>query len=175
MFNLLNFAAYQLAWFAVVIGAAREMAWAGALVALLVVIVHLAFRREAVEFRLIGAALLLGLLVDGALALSGQVRFADAWPQNLAPYWMSSLWIAFATTLNHSLRWLMRRPAVAAAGGAIGGPLAYLAGAKLGALSFVSAATALPLIGILWALAMCALSLVVVRAATLPARGRLPA
>ena len=88
---------------------------------------------------------------------------------------MVSLWIVFATTLNHSLRWLMRRPVAAALAGAAGGPLAYLAGAKLGALTLTTPATTLPLIALLWTPAMIALSMMVMRAALIPAAGRMPA
>ncbi len=76
---------------------------------------------------------------------------------------MLSLWAAFATTLNHSLRWVMHRPLVATLLGAIGGPLAYLAGAKLGALHLPSLQTALPLIGVAWGIATLALSLIAMR------------
>ena len=62
-------------------------------------------------------------------------RFASGvWAQGWAPYWMVALWGAFATTLNHSLRWLTRRPVFAALFGAVGGPIAYSAGVQLGAL-----------------------------------------
>jgi len=175
MFNLFNFIAYQLAWFAVILAAANGVALAGAAVALLVAAAHLALRREALDFKLILFAAGVGLLVDSTLVLTGQVRFASAWPAGMAPYWMLSLWVAFATTLNHSLRWLVHRPSMAALGGALGGPLAYLAGAKLDALSLVSPATALPMIAVLWMLAMLSFSLFVLRAAPIPLSGKLPA
>jgi len=173
VYNLCNFVAYQLAWFAVVFGAAQGYAWAGALAALAVAAVHLALRRDLLELKLMGLAAGIGLLVDSTLAMTGQVIFASAWPPDLAPYWMLSLWVAFATTLNHSLRWLMHRPVAAAVAGALGGPLAYLAGARLGALTLVTPAITLAIIALLWTVAMVAMSMVVMRAAPLPARGRL--
>jgi hypothetical protein len=174
LFNAWNFAAYQVAWFAVLIGAANGHGLAGAGVALFVTVAHVWMRRDVVEIKLVGAALLLGVLVDGALAMSGQVRFSDAWPSGFAPYWMLALWMAFATTLNHSLRWLMTRPLAAALAGAVGGPLAYFAGDKLGALSLAHP-VALPLIALLWTPAMVALSMLIMRAAVVPAPGRLAA
>jgi hypothetical protein len=174
MFNLWNFLAYQLAWFAVLISAGFGIAWAGAAAAILVAAVHLALRRDPLEGQLIALAAGIGLLVDSTLAITGQVRFASAWPEGFAPYWMLSLWIVFATTLNHSLRWLMNRPVAAALAGAIGGPLAYLAGAKLGAVIIVTPAVTLPFIALLWTPAMIALSMIVMRASRLPADGRLP-
>lgn len=170
----MNFLAYQLAWFAVVIGAAQGYAWAGAAVALSVAAMHGLRHRQPFEWKLMALAALIGLLVDSTLAITGLVRFTQAWPDNLAPYWMLSLWIAFATTLNHSMRWLMHRPVAAALAGAVGGPMAYLAGAKLGAMVIVTPATTLPLIALLWTPAMIALSMIVLRASILPAAGRLP-
>lgn len=175
MSNLCNFAAYQLAWFAVIIGAAQGYAWAGAAVALLVAGVHVSLRRDALELKLMGIAAIIGMLVDSTLAMTGQVQFAAAWPIDLAPYWMLSLWLAFATTLNHSLRWLMHRPVAAALSGALGGPLAYFAGAKMGALSLATPAITLLLIAMLWVPAMVTFSMIVMRSAAAPAAGRMPA
>lgn len=161
MFKLYNFAIYQLAWFAVILGAARGFAWLGAAMALLVTGVHLWWRREPVELRLVAIALVLGLVIDTTLTATGQVQFASSGTLPIAPYWMLSLWAAFATTLNHSLRWLMRRPSVAALAGAVFGPLAYLAGEKLGALSLPSPATALPMLAVSWLVALGLLAHVV--------------
>jgi len=173
VFALFNVVAYQVAWFAVLIGAARGYAWAGAGVALIVCAVHVAMRREAQELRLIAACLLLGAVVDSALASFGVVTFAD-WPHAFAPYWMLSLWAAFATTLNHSLRWLMTRRAVAAGVGAVAGPLAYLTGAKLGALA-IPATSGVVLIAALWAPAMFVLATLVSRRAPGLVAPRVPA
>lgn len=174
VFTVYNFVAYQLAWFAVVVGAAQNYAWAGAAVALLVAAVHLWLRRDIFELKLMGLAAAIGMLVDSTLAMTGQVHFNSAGP-DLAPYWMVSLWIAFATTLNHSLRWLMCRPVAAALAGAIGGPLAYLAGARLGALSLATPAITLSLIAFLWMLAMVTFSMTVMRAERRSEAERLPA
>ena len=174
MFSLFNVVAYQLAWFAVLIGAARGQAWVGALVALLVCAVHLWQRRDAIEWRLMGACIAIGALVDGVLGGTGQVHYAG-WSFPAAPYWMLSLWLAFATTLNHSLRWLMTRPMLAVLVGAVGGPLAYLAGAKLGALELVTPRLGLPMLALLWASAMLTLSLVLSRHSSTRATAEVPA
>jgi hypothetical protein len=121
--------------------------------------VHLGLRREPLEWKLLGAAAVIGLVVDTTLAATDLIRFSSAWTFPLAPAWMLALWVAFATTLNHSLRWLMSRPAAAALGGALGGPLAYLAGEKIGALSLNTPAVALATCATLWAGALLCLSL----------------
>ena len=76
MFNLWNFLAYQLAWFAVLISAGFGVAWAGATTAVLIAGVHVALRREPLELQLIALAALIGVLVDSTLAITGQVHFA---------------------------------------------------------------------------------------------------
>ena len=158
-FRVLNFVAYQLAWFTCVLGAAHGLAWAGAVFALAVTAAHLALRRNSSELRLIVCAAAIGFLVDSALVRAHFVEFASTSWDGWAPLWMVSLWMAFATTLNHSLRWVASRPWVATLFGAIGGPLAYFAGAKLGALTLVTPVSALVVVGGLWACAMLLLSL----------------
>ena len=59
------------------------------------------------------------------------------------PYWILAMWALFATTLNASLGWLHGRPALAGALGMLSGPLAYWAGARLGAIELVQPAAAL--------------------------------
>lgn len=174
MFNFCNFVTYQLAWFAVILGAAQGHAWLGAAMALLVTGVHLWLRREPLEFRLVGVAFILGLVIDSTLAATAQVQFASHGNLPIAPYWMLSLWVAFATTLNHSLGWLMRRPFFAALAGAVFGPLAYLAGEKLGALSLPSPAVALPMLAAAWFVALAVFAFVL-RPAPTPAARSLPA
>ena len=175
VFRLFNFVAYQLAWFACVLGAAHDLAWAGTLFAVAVAALHLALRRDPAELRLVVSAAAIGFLVDSALARAQFVEFASADWTGWAPIWMVSLWMAFATTLNHSLRWLMTRPLAAAAAGAIGGPLAYLAGARLGALTLVEPGVGLTLIAVLWALALGALAMVVLHSPGMPRARRQPA
>ena len=53
----------------------------------------------------------------------------------LGPLWLMALWMSFATTVRHSLRWLNGRPILQASLGLIGGPLAYLTGESLGAIT----------------------------------------
>ena len=163
--NLLNFAAYQVAWFACVLSAAAGMPWIGAIVAVAVVTIHVArAARPRAEFELVAAASAIGLVVDSALTSAGLLSFSTGvMVPGWAPYWMVALWAAFATTLNRSLHWLTSRPLLAAIFGALGGPLAYLAGAELGALDMSSSQPALLAIGVAWAVALWVLALIAAR------------
>jgi hypothetical protein len=54
----------------------------------------------------------------------------------LAPVWIIAMWAGFATLLHVALRWLLPHRWLAALLGAVGGPLAYYAGMRLGAVNF---------------------------------------
>ena len=145
---LLNIILFQLGWFACVLGAANGYAREGAIVAALSVALHIARApRPKREAMLALAAALLGLLFESALVWAGWVRVEEG------IYWLVALWALFATTLNESLRMLQTRPWIAALFGAVGGPLAYYAGARMGALDFVQPAAMLAALAVGWAAA----------------------
>ncbi len=60
------------------------------------------------------------------------------------------MWLVFATTLNVSLRWLRGLPLAALGLGAVGGPLAYWGGERLGAMTFVVPVAATAAIAVGW-------------------------
>jgi hypothetical protein len=153
---LSNFLLFQAAWFTTVLGAANGMPWMGPVAVLAVVGVHLRqIRRPGMELRLILGAVLLGLVADSLILATGWIAYPNGrWIPGLAPYWIVALWALFATTLNVSMRWMHGRHVLAAVFGAVGGPLSYLAGAKLGAMSFLSPAPAFIALALLWSMAM---------------------
>lgn len=131
-----DFAAFQGAWFAGVLGAATGLWLLGPRVMLLVVIVHLLITprplREAVVLL---AAAVLGTGLDAAQMALGNIAFAGGiWLDGLPPLWMTALWVGFATLFATTLDWMRERYALAAVLGAVSGPLAYIGGAELGAL-----------------------------------------
>ncbi|HEX6882946.1 MAG TPA: DUF2878 family protein [Planctomycetota bacterium] len=139
MRSLLQFVAFQVLWFAAVLGAARGLPWLGALA--LVPYLAWMLAREPGRTRLAArwiTAGALGCLIDSALAGLGLLRYPAApaaWPAWLVPPFIASLWIAFATLPHVSLAWLAPRPALAALLGALGGPLSFAAGARAGAVA----------------------------------------
>jgi hypothetical protein len=150
-----NFFLFQAGWFACVLGAARGFPWQGALVALLIAgFMVLRSKQPRDELALVAAAAVAGFAFDSALALAGWVDFKGAVPAALlAPVWMVALWVLFATTLNVSLRWLREWPALGVLFGAVGGPVAYYAGERLGALQFADPLLGLTAVALGWALA----------------------
>jgi hypothetical protein len=151
---LLNFALYQCVWFACVLGAAGGNLAAGLVLALLAIAVHLFRARDARrEFVLVGIAAVTGAAFESLLVASGWVHIDDELLLGgLLPVGMVALWAAFATTLNVSLRALRSHHALAAVLAALGAPLAYAGGVRLGALEWVQVLPALAFIAVGWAL-----------------------
>jgi hypothetical protein len=151
-----NFLIFQAGWFATVLGAANGAPWLGPIAVLVAVVLHLRAARDVgSELRLLGSAVALGLVADSLLLATGWIAYPNgSWVPGLAPYWIVTLWALFATTLNVSMRWMAGRYLLAALFGAIGGPLSYLAGARLGAMTFVDTGSAVTALAIGWGLAM---------------------
>jgi len=150
--KVINVALFQAAWFAAVLGAARGMLWLGPLVMIPVIAIHLALQAERRgETRLLLTAGLLGFVFDTAFVSSGVFTpIQHLFPRPFSPPWMVCLWLNFAATLNVSMAWLRGRYLLAAAFGAIGGPLAYYSGGKLGATETLPTMTGMLLLAIGW-------------------------
>lgn len=153
---LLNIIAFQVGWFACVLGGAHGWPWLGVVVTAALVALHL-FRaaRPRAETVLILFSGLLGAVADSLLTGLDLLRFPSGqWHPRFAPYWMIAMWMLFATTLNVSLRWLKPRLGLGALLGAVAGPLAYYGGAKLGGVSFGNPFAGLIAVAGIWTLAM---------------------
>ncbi len=153
---VVNFVAYQVAWFACVLGGAHGLPWVGVAVTAVAVAILLAGSpapwRDAA---LITVVSLIGALWDGLLAGTGLLVYPSGmilpW---LAPVWIIAMWAGFATTFYVSMRWLLGRWWLASLFGAIGGPLAFYAGMRLGAVSFPDPVAALAVLAVGWAVLM---------------------
>jgi hypothetical protein len=152
----INVLLYQVAWFATVLGMAAGKPWvslAGVAVALAW---HLAHARAPLrEMQLIGLATLVGAAFESLLVYSGWVSIdSRQLLGGVLPVGMVALWAAFATTLNVSLRSLRGHGLLGGVLAGVAAPLAYAAGARLGALDWVLALPALILIALGWAAIM---------------------
>lgn len=132
---VINIVAFQALWFAIVGGAAHGWPWLGPVALLAWLPAHLKLSPDAgTDLKLLVTLVIVGPLVDAVAMHLGLVRLHGPAPlPGLAPYWIMALWANLALTLNHSLRWMRGAPVWAGLLGAIGGPLAYYSGARLGA------------------------------------------
>lgn len=134
--KIVNFVAFQLGWFACVLGAANDLSLWGSVVAMLLVATHVALHRpRIVDVQLVLAASLFGWTAESLQHWAGVTSFDDGGPWLWScPLWMVMLWSLFGTTLNSSLAWLRSRRWLSALLGAVAGPIAYFGGERLGAL-----------------------------------------
>lgn len=139
--TIINFLLFQISWFACVVGAAKHMPWLGVMVVLACIIWHLIQSTHAKnELILLIIAVFIGGLFDQIMLSTGQIVYqSHGWSHALVPSWILALWLSFTTTLNLSLRWMRGKTLIAIAFGMIGGPLAYLAAEKLGAVTLNNA------------------------------------
>jgi hypothetical protein len=157
MSKLLNFAGFQTGWFACVLSAAAGRPVLGPLVVGAVVTANIVWsveRRALVVLAVLAAVI--GYAVDSGLVLGGLMSFPpDARLGGPSTLWMVALWVNLAITLRSSLGWLRGRYALAAVLGAVGGPLAYGAGAGLGAITIAEPMwLALAAVAVAWLAAM---------------------
>ncbi len=153
---LLNFVVFQIGWFACVLGGAYQLPWIGTLLASVIILLHLSrASRPRDELFLILLAIAIGSVWDSFLVWRGWLEYPSGTliPET-APHWILAMWGIFATTLNLSLRWLKGRWLIALVSGAIAGPLAYYAGARLGGVVFTDQTTALLALSLGWAILM---------------------
>lgn len=153
--KLLNIVLYQVGWFCCVFGGAWGYPVAGALLALLLVSVHLllASSRKA-EALLMLCACFLGVIIDSTQQAFGLFSFRaePEWPLWL-PLWVFVIWAQFATLFHYALYWLKGRYLLAGFFGLIGGPLAYWAGIRIGAASFgENPLLTIIVLGLVWAI-----------------------
>ena len=164
--QLVNYALYQIGWFACVLGGASHRPWTGFLFAMTLVGVHLALSVErSLEVRLVVLATAVGAVVEMMQIAAGTYRFTSGTMTDaLPPLWLLAMWAQFATTFRFSLRSVVTRPVPAVLFGAAGGPIAFLAGERLGAVTLLPPLThGLLRLSISWAVALVVFSAVVRR------------
>ena len=150
----LNSLGFLLGWFACVGGAALGRPWVGPTAAALLVGAHAAAAaRPGRELRRLAAVGLFGVAVESAALGLGLYGYAGGWAAWwLAPAWIAALWLLLGATFESSLRFLSRRPGLAAAAGAFGGALSFALAMKLGAARFIAPApVGLAAVAVLWA------------------------
>ena len=80
---------------------------------------------------------LLGTFVDTIQAFFGIFVFESGyWSFWVAPFWITVMWMQFATLFHYALGWLAGRYVLSSVLGLIGGPAAFLTGERLGGVIF---------------------------------------
>ncbi len=162
--KIINNLSYQLIWWVSVFGAIFGFPLAGFLVMLPLLALHFVFiSKNRNEVYLLIIAAIAGTAMDTVLNIFNIVSYSGtfAFANWLAPLWITSMWIGFSMTINHSLKWLNNKKGLAFLLGMIFGPLAYVAGNRYGAVSlYTPEIVPLVILSILWGLIIPGLYLV---------------
>jgi hypothetical protein len=153
MHVLANAVAFKLVWAAAILGAANLSPWLGVWAAAAVLTGHLwAVPNKHQELRLVLLTALIGFSSDSLFAATGMLQYSSGqFATWMGPVWILGLWIAFGTTLNVSFRWPQNRWMLASMLGAVSGPMSYMAGSKMGAVSFGDPTLAMISLSATWA------------------------
>lgn len=153
----LNLLLYKVGWVSGVTAAAAGYPAVGMTVIGGLIVVHCWFATSwRAELRLAVACGALGLLVDSLQTTAGILTFPTTQSAGwLAPAWIVMMWMQMGTTLRYCLRFLHGRYLLAAVLGAVGGPLSFAAGERMGAVVLhPSHWIALGSLAVAWVLAM---------------------
>lgn len=124
---LLNLVIFQIGWLVAVLGGDQY----AVLYTLLALAIHQWLILDHVsEWKLIGIIVVVGCAWDIAMAQGQLLIFPEAIIFGI-PLWLICLWVLFATTFQHCLRWMHTRLYLAALFAAIFGPLSYWSGTQI--------------------------------------------
>ncbi|MFK0573378.1 DUF2878 domain-containing protein [Endozoicomonas sp.] len=127
---IINYLLFQIGWFACVLGG-NPIALAATTVVLFIHLTWIGSWKK--EKQLLAITFLIGCAVDSFLGNLHILQFGSQLNDygRMLPLWLACLWLIFGTTLRHSLDWSRNHKLYGSLLGLFGGPLSYLAGAKL--------------------------------------------
>lgn len=146
---------YQVVWLTAVVAGARGAGWVGLAAAAALAIVFADAPGRVLRLVTWLLASMAAWTSDAGVRALGGVEYADHSPGWLpSPLWMLALWLNFTVMAGPILGFLRGRFVLAAAVGAVGGPLAYVGAAGLGAVSVPQTVGPMSLVAIQFALAV---------------------
>ena len=154
---LLNFILFQTAWFITVYSASLGLVWFGPVFSLCWLYTHFILHKNnwKVDLQIVVISAIIGFILDSMMVLSGIFSFSEnasfGYPSSI---WMVALWVNLALTLNYSLGWLKQKLILSSLFAAVGGPLAYYAGSKFGAINVENDTHSIIALSVMWAIAM---------------------
>lgn len=150
----INVVVFKIAWLASVLGGANDMPLLGPAAVVIAIAIHLRLaEKPAAEMLLIFSTGIVGVTVDSALVSAGLMSYTSGTLiTGLSPLWILGMWMLFATTFNVSFSWLQSKVMLAAALGAVFGPLSYYSGSKIGAVTLNEPGAAMLALALTWGL-----------------------
>ncbi len=156
--NIFNAISFYVIWWGCVIGVNLGYNYLGLLLTCLFLIFHLKIiSNSSNEWKLLLACFILGSIVESihlhsnVLVYKGYIFNNEIFP----PLWIICMWIGFGGTLNYSMGWMKDRWILQFVMGAVFGPMSYVAGVKLGVISFYySFKITILVLGVIWGLSI---------------------
>jgi hypothetical protein len=131
--QILNFFAFQILWLGCVYGGGSlELTWMPWISLVPLILDTLYKSSRALDLKLATTAALLGYGLETIWVKLAILKFGDS---TLPPIWMGFLWFGFALTINHSMKFFRDLTIVGPLIVGLFGPLTYLAGQRLGAVT----------------------------------------
>lgn len=135
---LINALGFQIVWLICVQGNSLH----AALAILSLLVLHALIVKPKVKASLFLLAFsVIGFTGDNLIAHAVDVSYVSQSPVYemplVLPIWLLCLWIAFSTTMNHSMRWLFKSPYIALLIGFLA-PISYIAGIQLSGSTLLS-------------------------------------
>jgi hypothetical protein len=135
---IVNAIGFQLAWFICVQG---NDLFAVLAATVLIILYLMMFNTRLKTWKVLIAFALLGYLGDGIISIIFSLDYSGSLNDGnhlnvLAPLWLLSLWLAFATTLNHSMQWLFKTPYLTVFVALFFVPISYFAGITMSGSTF---------------------------------------
>ena len=156
--KIFNAVGFQGAWWLCVLGTLWGFPYLGPFAMLIFLMLHMLFigrgKNELFFLIIMG---IVGTIVDSLKASFGFISYVGGYGSVtiIAPLWITAMWVGFASTINHSLNWAHDKYFLSFMLGAVFGPLAYMVGVKLQALSFsYSVITSVIILAIVWGISV---------------------
>ena len=151
LFNIIGF---YVCWWISIYAAAKQNYYIGPIFVIIFLFIHIKkvinYNRE-IFFLLI--CYLIGFLIDTVFLRSGIIYYNGFLSENynLAPFWVTGLWVCFGASISHSFKWVKRQYLTLTLLGMMSGPVIYFSASKTGALIINTNYYYLIIIGICWA------------------------
>lgn len=146
---IVNFIGFNLVWFGLVY-------WGDTFIPIAAAFfgghIYYAWKSGSSEIKLIFTVAAIGIVVDSILQTTGVFIFPE---NSYLPFWLVALWLCFATTLSHSLKYLSKSRGLQGVVGMLFAPMSYLVGHKLNAVNFgMTVFETYALLSIIWGILM---------------------
>jgi len=151
-FRVLNYIGFNAGWAATVWGAGNGLYWLGPLATLVFVPLHIGLSpNPRGEARLLLVLAVLGTILETGFMMTGVVTYRgtlSGYP--LVPFYITTLWMMYGSTLNHSMGWMRRSWQLALVAGLVFGPFSYIVAERLGAVTLEGGFISLVILALAW-------------------------